>query len=98
MTVELYGGKATPYTALQEAAKVLEERLQKEPFVVDVDTSVEEDQQKIVFVPDREKAALTGIGTEDIAKTVSLANQGLLAGMFGWVGEPPMIELKSSAG
>jgi multidrug efflux pump subunit AcrB len=80
VTAELYGGKATPYTALQEAAKVLEKRLKQEPFVVDVDTSVEDDQLKIRFVPDKEKAALSGIGTEDIARTVRLANHGLVAG------------------
>jgi multidrug efflux pump subunit AcrB len=80
VTVELYGGKATPYTALQTAAKILEDRLQQEPLVVDVDTSVEDDQQKIVFVPDREKAALSGIGTEDIVNTIRLANHGLVAG------------------
>jgi len=80
LTVELYGGKATPYSSLQEAAKGLEERLEREPFVVDVDTSVGDDQQRIVFVPDREKAALSGIGTEEVARTIRLANHGLVAG------------------
>jgi len=80
ITVELYGGQATPYSALQQAAGVLEDRLRREPLVVDVDTSVEDDQQKIIFVPDKEKAALSGIGTEDIARTVMLANRGLVAG------------------
>ena len=80
ITAEIYGEKATPYETLQEAAKLLENRLKKEPFVVDVDTSVEDDQQKITFVPDKEKAALSGIGTEDIAKTVRLANDGFIAG------------------
>jgi multidrug efflux pump subunit AcrB len=80
ITVELYGGKATPYSALQQAAGVLEDRLRREALVVDIDTSVEDDQQKIIFVPDKEKAALSGIGTEDIARTVMLANRGLVAG------------------
>jgi multidrug efflux pump subunit AcrB len=80
VTVELYGRKATPYTMLQQAAAVLENRLQQEPLVVDVDTSVGDRQQKIVFVPDKEKAALSGIGTQDIADTVRLANAGLVAG------------------
>lgn len=80
IAVELYGGKATPYSALQQAAKVLEERLHREPLVVDIDTSVEDDQQKIIFVPDKEKAALSGIGTDDIAHTVLLANRGIVAG------------------
>ncbi len=82
VAVELYGSKATPYAALQQAAGVLEKRLKQEPFVVDVDTSVEDDQQKIVFIPDREKAALSGIGTEDIARTLHLASDGLVAGFM----------------
>ncbi|UCD77880.1 MAG: efflux RND transporter permease subunit [Desulfobacterales bacterium] len=80
ITVELYGGKATPYRDLQQAARTLEDRLRREPLVVDLDTSVEDDQQKIIFLPDKEKAALSGIGTEDIARTVMLANRGLVAG------------------
>jgi multidrug efflux pump subunit AcrB len=82
VTVELYGSKSTPYTALQQAARVLERRFKQEPFVVDVDTSVEDDRKKITFVPDREKAALSGIGTQDIAQTLQLANQGLVAGFM----------------
>ncbi len=82
VTVELYGSKATPYTALQDAARVLEQRFKQEPFVVDVDTSVEDNQPKKTFVPDREKAALSGIGTQDIAQTLQLANRGLVAGIM----------------
>ncbi|MBW1697115.1 MAG: efflux RND transporter permease subunit [Deltaproteobacteria bacterium] len=82
VTVEVYGDKATPYSMLQAAAKRIEERLNKEPFVVDVDTTVEDDQPKAVFVPDREKAALSGIGTEDIALTIRLANHGITAGFM----------------
>jgi multidrug efflux pump subunit AcrB len=80
ITVELYGDEATPYEALQQAGGILENRLRSEPLVVDVDTSVEDDQQKIIFVPDKEKAALSGVGTEDIANTIMLANEGLVAG------------------
>jgi multidrug efflux pump subunit AcrB len=80
VAVELYGSKATPYAALRHAARALEDRLKREPLVVDVDTSVEDEQQKFTFVPDKEKAALSGVGTEDIAATIQLANQGLVAG------------------
>jgi multidrug efflux pump subunit AcrB len=82
VAVELFGSKATPYTALLQAARVLEQRFKQEPFVVDVDTSVEDDQPKKTFVPDREKAALSGIGTQDIAQTLQLANRGLVAGFM----------------
>ncbi len=80
VTVELYGSKATPYSALRQAARSVEDRLKREPLVVDVDTSVEDEQQKFAFVPDKEKAALSGIAAEDIARTVQLANHGLIAG------------------
>ena len=82
VTVELYGSKATPYADLQKTAGILEKRFKQEPFVVDVDTSVEDDQPKKTFVPDREKAALSGIGTQDIAQTFHLANRGLVAGFI----------------
>jgi multidrug efflux pump subunit AcrB len=82
VTAEIYGRKSTPYALLQTAARTLEERLKKEPLVVDVDTSVEDDQQKAVFIPDREKAALSGIATADIAQTIRLANQGLVSGFM----------------
>jgi multidrug efflux pump subunit AcrB len=80
IAVELYGDKATPYSTLQYAAQVLEKRLQKEPLVVDLDNSVGDDHHKIIFVPDKEKAALSGVSTQDIAGTIHLANQGLIAG------------------
>jgi multidrug efflux pump subunit AcrB len=80
VTVELYGSKATPYPDLQQAGRILEARLKQEPFVVDIDTSVEDDRPKITFIPDREKAALSGIGTRDIGQTIHLANEGLVAG------------------
>ncbi len=80
VTVELYGEKATPYMALRKAAGILEQRFMQEPYVVDIDTSVEANQHKLTFIPDREKAALSGIATLDIARTYQLANQGLVAG------------------
>ncbi|NIR29923.1 MAG: efflux RND transporter permease subunit [Gammaproteobacteria bacterium] len=82
VTAELYGALATPYARLQHAAKVLAERLVREPLVVDVDTSVEADRGKLVFVTDKEKAALSGIATEDIARTVVLAVDGATAGFL----------------
>jgi multidrug efflux pump subunit AcrB len=80
VAVELYGSEATPYSALQKAAGILELRLKSEPFVVEIDTSVEDDQAKIMIIPDREKAALSGVGVLDIAQTIRLANDGLIAG------------------
>jgi len=80
LTAEIYGALATPYPRLQRAARRLAARLEREPFVVDVDTSVEAAQRKLVFVTDKEKAALSGIATEDVARTVALAAEGATAG------------------
>lgn len=79
LTVELYGAENTPYTGLQQAANTLVARLNREPGVVDIDTSIEAMQPKIRFITDKDKAALSGIATEDIAETLRLATNGLVA-------------------
>jgi multidrug efflux pump subunit AcrB len=80
ITAELYGTRSTDYATLQSAAQVLKNRLKEEPFVVDIDTSVGDDQQKIFFIPDREKAALSGISVEDLSKSLQIAIRGLTVG------------------
>jgi len=76
LVAEVYGEDYTPYSTLQDTARLVAERLRREPFVVDVDTSVEDDQQEALFVTDKEKAALSGVATEDIASTLQMALQG----------------------
>ena len=80
VAAELYADQGVPYARLQDAARALAARMEREPFVVDVDTSVEDDEQRIVFVTDKEKAALSGIGTDDIARTIAMAMNGTVAG------------------
>jgi multidrug efflux pump subunit AcrB len=50
--------------------------------VVDVDWYVEDDQTKYALRVDEEKAALNGISTEDIARTVEVASAGYAAGLL----------------
>lgn len=76
LAVEVYGEEQTPYATLLQGAKQVAERLRREPFVVDVDTTVEEDWEELVFVTDKEKAALSGVSTEDIARTLQIALEG----------------------
>jgi multidrug efflux pump subunit AcrB len=76
ITVEVYGKETTPYIELQDAARTVFERLSKEEFIVDIDTSIEFPQQKLIFVTDKEKAAMSGIATEDISRTMALATKG----------------------
>jgi multidrug efflux pump subunit AcrB len=77
VTVELYGEPITPYETLEDAAGVVMERMRKEPFVVDIDSSVEADQRKMLFSAEKEKAALSGISTDDVVQTVGLATYGM---------------------
>ncbi len=49
--------------------------------VVDVDWDVEDDQPKVFFDVDKEKAALNGISTDQVARTLSLAVNGYSAGI-----------------
>ncbi|MCE5229536.1 efflux RND transporter permease subunit [bacterium] len=76
VTAEIYGDPQTPYKTLQKAALATAARLKEEPLVRDVDSSVEADQEKLLFETDKEKAALSGVGTEDVAQTLALAIDG----------------------
>ena len=69
----IYGSPTNTYQDLMDAAAIIKERMRREPGVVDADDTVEEDQTKYVFEVDRQKAALNGISTDDIARTLSLA-------------------------
>ena len=76
LVAAVYGRPDQPYDKLMEAARLVKDRLRREPGVVDVDDTVEEDTSKYVFTLDKEKAALNGVSTEDVARTVRM----LLAG------------------
>jgi multidrug efflux pump subunit AcrB len=73
---ELTGDPAVPYERLRAAARALEARLAREPGVADVDSTLEDDATRLVFVTDQEKAALSGVASEDIAATLQLALSG----------------------
>ena len=76
ITAEVYGPASGTYAELIDAAAIVRERLACEPGVVDVDLSSEADQVKWVFETDKPKAALSGISTADIARTLEIALQG----------------------
>ena len=70
--------------------------MEAEPYVVDVDDTVEADSQKLVFVTDKEKAALNGVSVAEIAETIRIALEGSTAGLLHLEGErnPLRIELR----
>jgi len=70
VVAEVYGQPDHRYEDLLLAADTVRSRLAREPGVVDVDDVREAAQQKLTFVTDKEKAALSGITTEQIARTL----------------------------
>ncbi|PHR83907.1 MAG: acriflavine resistance protein B [Colwellia sp.] len=80
LVAELYGDEFTQYSELQQAAKIVEHRLKQEPHVVEIDSTVGNDQPKLRFVTDKIKAALSGISTANINQTLAVANTGKVAG------------------
>jgi multidrug efflux pump subunit AcrB len=79
LVTEIYGDELVSYEQQRDAAERVMQRLRREPYVVEVDSTVESPQQRQRFITDKQKAALSGVATEDINRTLSLANQGLVA-------------------
>ena len=80
LVVEIHGDELVPYSLQKKAAIAVMERLSLEPFVDEIDSTVEFPRKQLRFVTDKQKAALSGVSTEDINRSLSLANQGLVAG------------------
>jgi multidrug efflux pump subunit AcrB len=79
LVAEVYG----PNYARQIAvARQVQDAFKRVEGVVDVDWYVEDPQDKVRFVVDKEKAALHGISTAQVASTVKLALGGGPAGSY----------------
>ncbi len=88
-----------PFVALEQqqlAARKVAERLAREPHVVEVDTSMQAEQIIKRFVVDKEKAALSGIATEDIKQSLMVAGFGVEAGVLAneFEAEPLAVKLR----
>lgn len=77
---EVYADTLTPYATQQAAARELLRRLSLEPHVVELDSTLEAVQSQRRFITDKQKAALSGISTSDVARLFTLANAGEVAG------------------
>lgn len=82
LVAELYGNEFTQYSELQHAATLVENRLKQEAHVVEIDSTVGNDQTNLRFITDKTKAALSGISTQDINQTLTVANSGMNAGFL----------------
>ena len=82
VVAEVYGQPDHSYEDLLLAADAVRARLAIEPGVVDVDHVREAAQPKLIFVTDKEKAALNGITTEQIAGTLRSLLEGGTVGLM----------------
>ncbi len=79
LVAEIYG----PDQATRlEIAKKVKDIFIRTAGVVDTDWYVEDPQQKLGFVVDREKAALVGISADDVVKTLRVALAGMDVGIL----------------
>jgi multidrug efflux pump subunit AcrB len=76
IVAEVYGRPDRTHDDLRRAAVTTAARLAKEPGVVDVKSTVEADQQRRVFVIDRDKAAINGVSETDLSQTLAVALGG----------------------
>ena len=79
LVAEIYG---PDYHRQIEVARQIRDIFDRADSVVDVDWYVEDDQTKYSFQVDKAKAALNGIATDQVAATMSIALDGLGAGLL----------------
>jgi len=79
LVAEVYGPN---YGRQIEVARQVLDAFKRVEGVVDVDWYVEDPQDKVRFVVDKEKAALHGISTAQVASTLKLALGGSPAGLY----------------
>jgi multidrug efflux pump subunit AcrB len=78
MVAEVYGPE---YGQQIDVARQIRDEFKKTPGVVDVDWTVEAAQPQYRFVVDKEKAALAGVSSDQIAQTLRLAVSGAVVGL-----------------
>lgn len=79
LVAEVYGPNEK--TRLRVASKI-KKVFERTDGVVDVDWYVEDDMQEVDFRVDKVKAALTGVSTEMISKTLYMAASGMKVGIL----------------
>ncbi len=97
LVAEVYGPDDASRAGI--AAKVMA-ILAKTVGVVDVDWYREDDQAKLTLAVDQEKAALSGVAVDDVARTLRIALEGESAGLLHLPKEkePVSINLRLPAG
>ena len=79
LVAEIYG---PDYERQREIAKEVMQIFEETPGVVDTDWYMEDEQTRVNFVLDKEKAALHGIGAGQINQALELALKGMPVGLL----------------
>lgn len=97
LVAEVYGPDDASRAGVAAKVKAI---LAKTDGVVDVDWYREDDQAKLTFAVDQEKAALSGVAVDDVAKTLRIALEGDNSGLLHLPKEkePVAINLRLPAG
>lgn len=82
LVAEIYGPPEASYQDIITVAKRVRGDIEKTTGVVDVDDFVEAEQGKLHFLIDHDKAALLGITSEQVSRTLQLAIAGGDAGLL----------------
>ena len=96
LVAEVYADPFVDKQTHMQAALEVVKRMQQEPFVVEVDSSMSAPQKIVRFVVDKQKAALSGISSTDVNQTITMGVSGLSAGIYQQESEasPVAIQIK----
>ncbi|MGB1977428.1 MAG: efflux RND transporter permease subunit [Pseudoalteromonas tetraodonis] len=94
LVAEVYRDAFVDEQTHSHAALQLAARLQQEPHVVEVDTSMVAPSPLQRFVTNKTKAALSAISTQNIAQTLSIASQGENVGVLYVSNETEPVDIK----
>jgi multidrug efflux pump subunit AcrB len=78
LVAEIYGPE---YARQVDVARMVRKLFEATPGVVDVDDSLEADQIKYAFEVDRAKAAVMGVPSEEVVRTLRMALEGASVGL-----------------
>jgi len=94
LVAEIYGSPETPYEALIGAARKVAVTMEGEAFVTDIDTTAEAPHTRVEVTVDREKAALHGVGTQAIIRTLAAASGGAVPAQVHVTGERSPLNIR----
>ncbi|OIP45738.1 MAG: multidrug transporter AcrB [Desulfobacterales bacterium CG2_30_60_27] len=90
LVAEVYGPDPTRQ---REVARQVMNVFETTEGVVDVDWMVEDNQKKLTFAVDKEKAASHGISTEAVAQSLAIALNGMSSGLLHYAREKEPVPL-----